>query len=87
MGFGLGRVLCGLNLFLDFRIWPETMSFRLGVFVLILGLKRRSFNACQLFTWSSLKRHSFWADLAKTKHISMMMCHLTAKINHGGVNC
>ena len=84
MGFGLGRVLCGLNLFLDFRIWSETVSFRIEVFVLILGLKRRSFNACQLFTWSSLKQSSFWADLAKIKHISMMMCHLTAETNRGG---
>ena len=30
-----------------------------------------------------LKRRSFSADLAKIKHVSMHMCHLTAKTKRG----
>ena len=30
-----------------------------------------------------LKRRSFGVDLAKIKHVSMHMCHLTAKTNRG----
>ena len=64
------------------------MSFRLEVFILSLGLKLHSFDACQLFTCSSLKWRSFGVDLAKKKKkkcISMiLMCHLTTKINCGG---
>jgi len=32
--------------------------------------------------FTSLKRCSFGADLAKIKHINMIMCQLTTKINH-----
>ena len=53
------------------------------VFVLSLALKLCSFDACQLFAWSSLKQRSFEADLSKIKHIKMMMCHLIAEINSG----
>ena len=30
-----------------------------------------------------LKQRSFGVDLAKIKHVSMHMCHLTAKTNRG----
>ena len=44
-------------------------------------MKRRSFDVYQLFSWSSLKWRNFEIDLAKIKHISMMMCHLIAYSN------
>ena len=68
-----------MSLFLDFRTLLETMSFMEMCKKLSLGLKLRSFDACQLFAWSSLKRHSFGANLEKIKHVNMHMCHLTGK--------
>ena len=72
-----------MSLFLDFRTLLETVSFMEMCNKLSSGLKLRSFDACYLFTWSSLKRRSFGTDLAKIKYVSMHMCHLTAKTNYG----
>ena len=72
-----------MSLFLGFRTLLQTVSFMEMCKKLSLGLKLCSFDACQLFAWSSLKRRSFGADLAKIKHVSMHMCHLTEKTNRG----
>jgi len=43
-----------------------------------------SFDACQLFDCSSLKRLSFEVDLSKKKKkISMVMCYLITETNCG----